>query len=125
MTTVITYGTFDTFHYGHLELLKRSKELGDKLIVAVSTDEFNSLKGKKSVFSYEKRYEWVSSIKFVDLVIPENNWEQKDHDVIKYDINILTMGDDWTGKFDYLPCKVIYLDRTPEISSTAIKGVLK
>ena len=125
MTTVITYGTFDTFHYGHLELLKRSKELGDKLIVAVSTDEFNSLKGKKSVFSYEKRYEWVSSIKFVDLVIPENNWEQKDHDVIKYNINILTMGDDWTGKFDYLPCKVIYFNRTPEISTTAIKSVLK
>lgn len=124
MKNIITYGTFDTFHYGHLELLKRSKELGDKLIVAVSTDEFNLIKGKISTFSYQQRKEWVESIKYVDLVIPENNWEQKIDDILKYNINILTMGDDWKGKFDYLPCEVIYFDRTPEISSTAIKTVL-
>jgi glycerol-3-phosphate cytidylyltransferase len=121
---VITYGTFDTFHYGHLELLRRSKELGDKLIVAVSTDEFNTIKGKQSRFSYEKRVEWVRSIKYVDLVIPENNWEQKENDIIKYNVDTFVMGNDWQGKFDSLQCNVVYLDRTPEISSTAIKKVL-
>lgn len=125
MTTVITYGTFDTFHYGHLELLRRSKELGDRLIVAVSTDEFNSLKGKESRFNYDVRRSWVESIKYVDLVIPENNWEQKEKDVKNYNIDILTMGDDWRGKFDFLSCKVIYLDRTPEISSTTIRNAIK
>ena len=124
MITVITYGTFDTFHYGHLELLKRSKELGNQLIVAVSTDEFNQIKGKQSAFSFDKRKEWVESIKFVDLVIPEDSWDQKEKDIKKYNIDILTMGDDWKGKFDNLPCKVVYLDRTPVISSTAIKSVL-
>lgn len=123
MTTVITYGTFDTFHYGHLELLRRSKELGDRLIVAVSTDEFNLLKGKQSMFPYSKRKEWVESISLVDLVIPENNWEQKEKDIVDYNVDILTMGDDWKGKFDYLNCKVVYLNRTPEISSTAIKSI--
>jgi glycerol-3-phosphate cytidylyltransferase len=124
MSTIITYGTFDTFHYGHLELLRRSKELGDRLIVAVSTDEFNSIKGKQSRFSYEKRVEWVNSIKYVDLVIPENNWEQKVTDIKYYNVDILTMGDDWKGKFDYLECDVVYLSRTPEISSTVIKKVI-
>lgn len=125
MKTIITYGTFDTFHYGHLELLRRSKELGDRLIVAVSTDEFNSIKGKQSRFSYEKRIEWVQSIKYVDLVIPENNWEQKETDIKLYNVSILTMGDDWQGKFDYLDCDVKYLSRTPEISSTVIKEAIK
>lgn len=124
MITIITYGTFDTFHYGHLELLRRSKELGDRLIVAVSTDEFNSVKGKKSRFPYEKRVEWVQSISYVDLVIPENNWDQKESDVLEYNVDVLTMGDDWKGKFDHLPCNVVYLTRTPEISSTVIKQVI-
>jgi len=124
MNTVITYGTFDTFHYGHLELLRRSKELGDRLIVAVSTDEFNLIKGKKSRFSFEKRVEWVQSISYVDLVIPENNWEQKENDIIDHNVNTFVIGDDWRGKFDYLQCKVVYLERTPEISSTAIKSVI-
>jgi glycerol-3-phosphate cytidylyltransferase len=125
MVTIITYGTFDTFHYGHLELLKRSKDLGDYLIVAVSTDEFNSNKGKQSKFPFEKRVEWVKSISCVDLVIPENTWEQKEIDIEKYKVDILTMGDDWKGKFDYLPCEVIYFSRTPEISSSVIKKVIK
>jgi glycerol-3-phosphate cytidylyltransferase len=125
MITIITYGTFDTFHYGHLELLKRSKELGDRLIVAVSTDEFNAIKGKQSKFSFEKRVEWVNSIKCVDLIIPENTWEQKESDIEKYNVDMLTMGNDWQGKFDYLKCKVIYLTRTPEISSTVIKNATK
>lgn len=124
MITVITYGTFDTFHYGHLELLLRAKELGDYLIVAVSTDEFNSIKGKSSKFSFKKRKQWVENLKCVDLVIPENSWEQKEHDVKKYNVDILTMGDDWKGKFDYLPCKTIYFSRTETISSTAIKNLL-
>lgn len=124
MITVITYGTFDTFHYGHLELLLRAKQLGDYLIVAVSTDEFNSIKGKSSHFNFEKRKQWVENLKCVDLVIPENNWGQKDHDVEKYNVDILTMGDDWKGKFDYLPCKTIYFPRTETISSTAIKTLL-
>jgi len=125
MKTVITYGTFDTFHYGHLELLKRSKELGDYLIVAVSTDEFNAIKGKKSYFDFEKRCEWVNSVSYVDLLIAENNWEQKQFDIHEYKVDILTMGDDWRNKFDYLPCKIVYFERTPEISSTDIKGILK
>jgi glycerol-3-phosphate cytidylyltransferase len=121
---IITYGTFDTFHYGHLELLRRSKELGTKLIVAVSTDEFNLIKGKTSVYSYAKRKEWVESIKHVDLVIEETSWDQKEKDIKKYNIDILTMGNDWLGKFDFLNCKVVYLERTPEISSSLIKSSL-
>ena len=122
MTTVITYGTFDTFHYGHIEILRRSRLLGDRLIVAVSSDEFNKQKGKKTIFPLEKRLEWIKSIKFVDHVIIENSWEQKVNDINFYNVDILTMGDDWKGKFDNLPCKVIYLERTPEISSSAIKN---
>ena len=124
MITVITYGTFDTFHYGHLEILRRAKDLGDRLIVAVSTDEFNLIKGKQSRFPYEKRVEWLQSIKYVDLVIPENNWEQKEKDIIDHNVNTFVMGDDWRGKFDHLQCNIVYLDRTPEISSTAIKTAL-
>lgn len=122
---IITYGTFDTFHYGHLELLRRSKELGSTLIVAVSTDEFNFSKGKTSVFPYKKRKEWVESIMYVDLVIEEDSWEQKEKDIEEYNIDILTMGDDWEGKFDFLKCKVVYFQRTSNISSTLIKSNLK
>jgi glycerol-3-phosphate cytidylyltransferase len=121
MQKVITYGTFDTFHYGHLELLKRAKSLGDYLVVGLSTDEFNNIKGKRSLFNYEKRKEWLESIKYVDLIIPEENWNQKEIDIRDYKIDIFTMGDDWRGKFDNLPCEVIYLERTKGISSTQIK----
>jgi glycerol-3-phosphate cytidylyltransferase len=123
MITVITYGTFDTFHYGHLELLRRANDLGDRLIVALSTDEFNNIKGKQSKFNFEKRKEWVESIRYVDMVIPENNWIQKEHDIKKYNVDILAMGNDWAGKFNFLSCKVIYLPRTIDISSTAIKSL--
>ncbi len=125
--TVITYGTFDLFHIGHLKLLQRIKNLGDRLIVAVSTDEFNTLKGKKTIIPYEQRAEIVSNIKCVDLVIPENNWEQKIEDIKKYNVDIFTMGNDWEGKFDFLKehCEVIYLDRTEGISSTQLKQTLK
>jgi glycerol-3-phosphate cytidylyltransferase len=124
MKKVITYGTFDTFHYGHIEILRRAKELGDYLVVAISTDEFNAVKGKKSMFPYEKRKEWVESIKFVDLVIPETCWEQKETDVTKHKIDTFVMGDDWKGKFDFLDCDIVYLPRTEMISSTAIKKIL-
>ena len=127
MKRVITYGTFDLFHIGHLRLLKRARELGDYLIVGVSTDEFNRLKGKKSIFPFEERKEIVESIKFVDKVIPEKNWEQKIEDIKKYNIDIFVMGDDWEGKFDFLKkyCEVIYLPRTENISSTLLKDRLK
>jgi len=123
MKTVITYGTFDILHYGHLNLLKRAKELGDYLIVAISTDEFNTLKGKKSYYNYETRKMMLEAIKYVDLVIPETCWEQKIEDVKKYNVNIFTMGSDWEGKFDFLKdyCEVVYLPRTEGISSTKIK----
>ena len=119
----ITYGTFDLFHIGHLNLLKRAKEFCDFLIVAVSTDEFNSQKGKTCVIPYSQRSEIVSSIKYVDKVIPETTWEQKTHDVVKYNINIFMIGDDWQGKFDYLSeyCLVKYLPRTEGISTTLLK----
>jgi glycerol-3-phosphate cytidylyltransferase len=125
--TVITYGTFDLFHIGHLKLLQRIKNLGDKLIVVVSTDEFNATKGKKIIIPYEQRAEIVANIKCVDLVIPENNWEQKIEDIKKYNVDIFTMGNDWEGKFDFLKehCEVIYLDRTEGISSTQLKQTLK
>jgi glycerol-3-phosphate cytidylyltransferase len=121
MKRVLTYGTFDTFHYGHLEILRRAKEMGDFLIVGLSTDEFNEIKGKTTKFSYWKRKEWLESIKYVDLIIPEENWEQKEKDIEKYKVEIFVMGDDWKGKFDNLHCKVIYLDRTKGISTTQIK----
>lgn len=125
MKRVITYGTFDLLHYGHINLLKRAKEQGDYLIVAISTDEFNSdEKGKKCYFSYEQRKMMVESIRYVDQVIPETGWEQKRTDVHKYDIDVFVIGDDWKGKFDYLAeegVDVVYLSRTPEISTTQIK----
>jgi len=124
--TIITYGTFDMFHVGHLRLLQRLKSMGDELIVAVSTDEFNSGKGKKVMIPYAQRAEIVENIKCVDKVIAEENWEQKTSDVKKYNVNIFAMGDDWEGKFDFLKehCEVIYLDRTKDISTTKLKKSL-
>ena len=123
MKRVLTYGTFDLLHYGHVNLLRRAKQLGDYLIVGLSTDIFNSIKGKKSYFSYEDRKILLESIRYVDLVIPEENWEQKIKDIINYKVDIFVMGDDWKGKFDFLKeyCEVVYLPRTPEISTTRIK----
>ena len=124
---VITYGTFDMFHIGHLELLKRIYELGDELIVAVSTDEFNDIKGKKTIIPYSQRAEIIKSLRYVDRVIPESSWEQKIDDIKKYDIDLFVMGDDWSGKFDFLKeyCEVLYLPRTEGISSTELKDTLK
>ena len=127
MKRVITYGTFDLRHYGHINLLRRAKAQGDYLIVALSTDEFNwREKQKKSYFTYEERKAMLEAIRYVDLVIPEENWEQKKTDVAKYDIDVFVMGDDWAGKFDFLKdqCQVVYLPRTPEISTTKIKEEL-
>ncbi|MCH3976586.1 MAG: glycerol-3-phosphate cytidylyltransferase [Bacilli bacterium] len=126
MRRVITYGTFDLLHYGHINLLRRAKTLGDYLIVALSTDEFNALKGKKSFFPYEKRKLLLEAIRYVDLVIPEENWNQKKSDIKEYHIDLFVMGDDWKGKFDELKdcCEVVYLPRTPEISTTEIKKTL-
>ncbi len=123
MKTVITYGTFDLFHIGHLNLLKKLFELGDRLIVAISTDEFNSLKGKSTVIPYGQRFEIVSAIRYVDKVIPENSWEQKKKDISENNVDIFAIGDDWKGKFDFLKddCQVMYLPRTQGISSSGLK----
>lgn len=124
--TVITYGTFDMFHIGHLKLLERLSKLGDELIVCVSTDEFNEIKGKKTIIPYKQRAEIVNAIKYVDKVIPENDWEQKINDIKENDVDIFAMGDDWEGKFDFLNeyCEVKYLSRTDGISSSALKKQL-
>ena len=127
MKKVITYGTFDLFHLGHLEILRRAKELGDYLVVVISTDEFNwDEKQKKCVYPYEDRAEIVKAIRYVDEVIPETCWEQKMTDVAKHDIDVFVMGDDWEGKFNFLndQCEVVYLPRTDGISSTQIKAGL-
>lgn len=127
MKRVITYGTYDLLHYGHINLLRRAKALGDYLIVALSTDEFNqNAKGKKTYFSYEIRKNLLESIRYVDLVIPEKNWEQKIADIQNYQVDVFVMGDDWAGKFDFLKdyCDVVYLERTPDISTTKIKAEL-
>lgn len=123
---IITYGTFDMFHIGHLKLLQRLKKYADKLIVAVSTDEFNSIKGKKTMIPFEQRSEIIQNIKCVDLVIPEENWEQKVIDIKKYNIDIFAIGDDWKGEFDFLKehCDVLYLERTADISTTKLKKSL-
>ena len=123
MIKVITYGTFDLFHFGHLELLRRAKELGDQLVVAVSTDEFNRIKRKKCVYPYEHRFKIVEAIQYVDKVIPEKNWEQKRKDIISNKIQIFTIGDDWEGKFDELSdiCKIVYIERTKGISTSNLK----
>ena len=127
MKKVITYGTFDLFHMGHLNILKRAKELGDYLVVAVSSDAFNAIKGKKCIIPDYERMEIVRASKYVDEVIVENSWDQKIDDVKKHNIDIFVMGDDWEGKFDFLKdyCEVVYLPRTPNISSTMIKTQLK
>ena len=128
MKRVITYGTYDLLHYGHVNLLKRARELGDYLIVVLSTDEFNrNMKHKKCYFTYEQRKKLLEAVRYVDLVIPEESWEQKTTDVILYHVDTFVMGDDWTGKFDFLKnyCEVVYLPRTPEISTTKIKKELK
>lgn len=126
MKKVITYGTFDLFHIGHLNILKRAKELGDYLIVAVSSDSFNALKGKKCQISDHDRMEIVKAIRYVDEVIPETCWEQKRSDIIDNDVDIFVMGDDWEGKFDDLKdiCQVVYLPRTEGISTTQLKEEL-
>ncbi len=123
MKKVITYGTFDLIHNGHINILRRAKELGDHLTVAISTDEFNAIKNKKAYHSYENRKMILEAIRYVDEVIPEEDWEQKIDDVQKHDIDIFVMGDDWEGKFDFLEnyCEVIYLPRTVGISTTKIK----
>lgn len=127
MKKVITYGTFDLLHYGHINLLQRAKSLGDYLIVALSTDEFNSIeKNKVTYFTYEERKRLLEAIRYVDLVIPEENWEQKVSDVQEFKVDTFVIGDDWKGKFDFLKdyCEVVYLERTPEISTTKIKSDL-
>lgn len=128
MKRVITYGTFDLLHYGHINLLRRAKQQGDYLVVALSTDEFNlNSKNKVCYFSYEKRKALLEAVRYVDLVIPENSWDQKEEDIKLYHIDKFLMGDDWEGKFDFLieSCDVIYLPRTPEISTTQIKNDIK
>ena len=121
--TILTYGTFDLFHPGHVALLRRAKELGTRLVVGLSTDEFNSIKGKKSVMSYEDRKTVLESCRYVDSVIPESHWDQKPDDAVRHDVDVFVMGDDWIGKFDFMSeyCSVIYLQRTPDISTTEIK----
>lgn len=128
MKRIITYGTFDLLHYGHINLLRRAKQQGDYLIVALSTDEFNwDSKQKKCYFEYERRKTLLEAIRFVDLVIPEGSWEQKIEDIKLYHVDTFVMGDDWEGKFDFLKdyCEVVYLPRTPEISTTQIKQEIK
>lgn len=120
---VLTYGTFDVFHYGHLQILKRAKALGDYLIVGVSTDQFNKIKGKNCTYPDHERMAIVEAIKYVDEVIPEEKWDQKIRDVQDHNVDVFVMGDDWTGKFDFLQdyCDVVYLPRTKNISSTKVK----
>ena len=127
MKKVITYGTFDLLHVGHINILRRAKEMGDYLLVVLSSDEFNALKGKKAYYSYEDRKTILEAIRYVDEVIPETSWDQKISDVQNNDIDIFVMGHDWTGKFDFLKdyCEVVYLPRTEGISTTKIKGDLK
>lgn len=127
MKRVITYGTFDLTHIGHVRLLKRARHLGDYLIVGLSTDEFNSIKGKKAIFPYEHRKEILESMRFVDLVIPEYDWAQKPKDIVDLNVDIFTMGDDWLGQFDYLNniCQVQYLARTSDISTTEIRNIIQ
>ncbi|MDR2902183.1 MAG: glycerol-3-phosphate cytidylyltransferase [Lactobacillales bacterium] len=127
MKKILTYGTYDMLHHGHINLLRRAKELGDYLIVGLSTDEFNLLKHKESVFPYEHRKLILEAIRFVDEVIPEKCWEQKIDDIKKHQIDIFVMGNDWEGKFDFLKehTQVVYLERTPNISTTETKAKVK
>jgi len=128
MKRILTYGTFDLLHYGHIRILERAKKLGDYLIVALSTDEFNIIKNKKSYHNYETRKKMLEAVRCIDLVIPENNWGQKKQDVLDFKVDVVVMGSDWSGsdKFDYLKeyCEVKYLDRTEGISTSKIKADL-
>ncbi|WP_163526907.1 glycerol-3-phosphate cytidylyltransferase [Halobacillus ihumii] len=126
MKKVITYGTFDLLHWGHINLLKRAADLGDYLIVAISSDEFNAIKNKEAYHSFENRKMILEAIRYVDEVIPEDNWEQKVNDVQDHNIDVFVMGDDWKGKFDHLKdhCEVVYLPRTVGISTSKIKDDL-
>lgn len=119
----MTYGTFDLLHYGHINLLKRAKKMGDYLIVGLSTDDFNRIKGKESYFSYQERKQLLYSLRYVDLVVPEESWEQKRSDMSLYKVDTFVMGHDWAGKFDDLKdvVEVVYLERTPEVSTSKIK----
>jgi glycerol-3-phosphate cytidylyltransferase len=124
MKRIITYGTFDLLHYGHINLLRRAKSLGDYLIVALSTDEFSLIeKNKETYFKYDIRKGFLEAIRYVDLVITETSWEQKQKDISEYSVDIFVMGDDWNGKFDFLKnqCEVVYFERTPDISTSQIK----
>jgi glycerol-3-phosphate cytidylyltransferase len=129
MTTILTYGSFDLFHVGHVRLLRRLRSMGDRLIVGCSTDEFNVQKEKKCVIPFADRIIVLESCRYVDVVFPEENWEQKASDIKRFDAHIFAMGDDWSGKFDFLQketgCLVTYLARTPGISTTDLKGVLR
>lgn len=127
MRKVITYGTFDLLHKGHINILRRAKEMGDHLTVVISSDEFNAIKGKTSFMPFEDRKYILEAVKYVDAVLPENDWEQKISDVVDNEIDIFVMGHDWEGKFDFLKdyCEVIYLPRTDGISTTKIKTDFK
>ena len=124
---VLTYGTYDLLHIGHINLLRRAKALGDYLIVGLSTDEFNAIKGKKAYHSFEERKKLLEAIKYVDLIIEENSWADKEIHIKEYNVDVFVMGSDWEGKFDELAdlCEVIYLPRTEGISTTKIKEDLK
>lgn len=124
--TVLTYGTFDMFHVGHVRLIQRLTELGDRVIVGVSTDEFNLQKGKRAIFTYPYRAEIIASLKGVEHVIPEETWEQKSEDIRRHDVDLLVMGEDWVGKFDHLAslCEVRYLPRTRNVSTTSIRAAI-
>lgn len=126
MKTVITYGTFDILHVGHINLLRRARALGDRLVVGLSTDGFNQGKHKSSLLNFENRKVVLESIRYVDEVFAEDSWEQKVNDIACYKADIFVMGDDWAGKFDFLKefCEVLYLPRTPEVSTTQIKESL-
>ena len=126
-STVLTYGTFDLFHVGHIRLLRRLADLGDRLIVACSTDEFNAVKGKQTAVPYEHRIEVLDACKYVDLVIPETNWAQKRTDIVDHNVDLFAMGDDWAGKFDDLRdlCDVLYLPRTESVSTTELKELIQ
>lgn len=128
MIRVLTYGTYDLLHYGHINLLRRAKALGDYLIVGLSTDSFNALKGKTAFHDYETRKRMLEAVRYVDLVIPEETWEQKLSDVETYRVDIVVMGSDWkdSPRFECLRghCELVYLDRTPGISSSDIKEKL-
>lgn len=127
MKKVITYGTFDLLHKGHINILRRAKEMGDHLTVVISSDEFNAVKGKTSFMPFEDRKYILEAVKYVDAVLPENDWEQKISDVVDNEIDLFVMGHDWEGKFDFLKdyCEVVYLPRTEGISTTKIKTDFK